>query len=587
MKNYKHYFRQAFVAASMVLPLGLMAQFNLTSPPTATSLNVAGLGTTEVNIDWEPDNSLMGTVTYVWHLDFPGNNFTSPIVSIPSNNSGADTELTLNLAAINGVLASQGVTIGQSANLIWTVTSTDGMTTNFAAQPFDITLSRGAVASAFDLVGPANQTALTVEGNGSNTIDINWRSSGVGVTYTWLLDAAGNDFSNPIVRVNSNNVGLDTVLTLDLATIEAVLERAGVTQGNSVNLIWRVHAYAGTDSLPSSQNFDLELTNGAVANAFDLAGPADQTALVVEGNGSNTIDINWRSAGDGVMYSWLLDAAGNDFSNPIISVNSNNMGMDTVLTLDLATIETVLEGAGVTQGNTANLIWRVHAYAGADSLPSTQNFDIELTNGAVANDFDLTFPADGFTASIANDAGQDITITWESAGEGVTYAWLLDAAGNDFSSPIIRVPSNNSGADAELTLDFATIYSVLTGAGVNPGDTANLIWRVHAYSGADSLPSQSNFGINLSPAISTSFVKTEAIEFQVYPNPVQQGNNFQLDGLNAGDKIKLIDISGKVFSIDEANGTTHSLTTNTLVPGVYVIMIESQGATAFKKITVN
>ncbi len=464
MKLFTTAIRKSALLAATLFPLGLLAQFNLLTPPSGTSLNVEGLGSSPVNITWEADATLMGSVTYTWHLDLPGNNFTNPIVSVPSNNAGADTELDLTLSTINSLLASQGLSIGQSVNLIWTVTATDGMTTNFAAQPFDLTLTRGAVA-----------------------------------------------------------------------------------------------------------------------DAFDLSGPADQTALTVEGNASNTITINWRSAGEGVTYAWLLDASGNDFSNPIVKVPSNNMGMDTALTLNLGTVEAVLEGAGVTQGNSANLIWRVHAYAANDSLPSNQTFDIDLTNGAVAKPFELAFPADDFTAIIPDDAAQYITITLEGSGEGVTYAWLLDAVGNDFSNPIVQVASNNSGADTALTLDFATIHAVLTSAGVNPGDTANLIWRVHAYSGNDSLPSNSDFSINLAHGIGTSIQSTSTLSVKVYPNPVAAGNTIRIDGLEQKGEIAVVDLSGRTIANYDS---VQVIPTAGLQPGVYLLKIQHGNTRTFKRVTI-
>jgi len=572
---------------SIDLTNGAVAEpYDLLTPPNATALTVEGLGSTTVDITW---NSSGEGVTYEWLLDAAGGNFSNPIVSVPSNNMGMDTVLTLDFATINAVLEGAGVTLGQTANLIWRVHAFAGMDSLASTQTFTIDLTNGAVAEAYDLLTPPNATALTIEGLSTNTIDISWASSGEGVTYAWLLDVQGGNFSSPIVSVPSNNMGMDTVLTLDLATVEAVLEGAGVTQGQNVDLIWRVHAFAGTDSLPSSQDFDINLTNGDVAFPYDLLAPTNLTALTVEGLGTATVDITWASSGEGVSYTWLLDAQGNDFSNPIVEVPSNNSGADTMLTLDFATINAVLEGAGVALGQSASLIWRVHAFAGTDSLPSTQTFDINLTNGAVAEAFDLTFPADGFSATIADDASQDITITWEESGEGVTYAWLLDEAGGDFTSLIAGpITSNNNGLDAALTLDFATIHSVLVGAGVQEGGTANLTWRVHAYAANDSLVSVSEFDIDLTRAVTTSVNEIAPnSQVELFPNPVAKGAAVNLTGVEVGSTLDIIDLSGKVERTQVVTGVDGFIATDGLNTGVYLVRIAYQDAISVKRLVIH
>ena len=463
-------FSKAIIAIMMLFPLVTFAQFNLVSPPDNTMLTVEGNGSTTVDILWQQDNSLMGNVTYTWHLDLPGGNFSNPIVSVPSNNMAMDTVLTLDFNTINAVLEANGVMMGQTANLIWTVTATDGMTTNFAASPFNISLTRGSLM-----------------------------------------------------------------------------------------------------------------------NAYDLLTPPDGTTLTVEGNGSNAVDIMWASSGSGVAYEWLLDLQGGDFSNPIISVPSNNMGMDTVLTLDFATIEAVLEGAGVTEGNTAGLSWRIHAFAGTDSLPSAQDFDITLTNGAVSNAYDLLTPPDGFAATIDNDDTQSVTIEWEDAGEGVTYGWLLDLAGSDFSNPVVGpLAANNNGEDAALTLDFATIYSVLEGAGVAEGATANLEWRVHAYAGTDSLVSTSTFTIDLTRGITSSVSEASAAEqVEIFPNPVNKGQNIMLCTEMIGGDVEIIDLSGKVVYAESITSNRAYITTNNLKTGIYLVRLAQGDAVQVSKLVVN
>lgn len=560
--------------ATIATTLFSFGQFNLISPADNAALNVEGNGNNELNIKWNK-SSLTGALTYTWHLDLPTGNFNNPIVSIPANNSGADTTLTLTLSAVKGVLEGAGVPLNQSANLKWTVTATNGTSTVFAASPFDITLTNGVVARNFDLSFPTNGFAATVEGDGDAELNITWRSAGEGVTYAWFLDLANANYSSPIVGpMMSNNGGNDTVLTLDFRTIDAVLAGAGVTNGTTANLQWKVHAYAGNDSLPSTTSYTIDLTKGVILDKFDHIGPANNLSATIEGKSTQTLDVTWNSAGQGAIYEWYLDLASGDFSNPLAGpIMSNNMGADTVLTLDYATINSVLEGAGVAVGNTANLKWIVKAKTGGATLDANSSSALNLQNGAVIDNFSLVAPATGFEAEIANDATQDITITWNSAGEGATYTWFLTAASASYNDALVNgLASNNNGNDTALTLDFATVYSLLEGANVAPGATATLKWKVHAYGGTDSIPS-SDFEIKLTRGITSGLNSLESSQDTpvFYPNPVSASGSLNLSGLNGISTVQVIDLAGNTVQIANPTAETMNLDFNEINSGLYFI----------------
>lgn len=115
--------------------------FSLVSPPDETSLSLTGDGTSEAVIEWSEAVS-SGDVTYVWHADVPGSDFSDPLVSIPSDDNGQATSLTLTFAALDQALADLGVAEGESIDLEWTVTASDESSVRFADEVFAITLSR-------------------------------------------------------------------------------------------------------------------------------------------------------------------------------------------------------------------------------------------------------------------------------------------------------------------------------------------------------------------------------------------------------------------------------------------------------------
>lgn len=568
------------------------AQFNLRNPINNTTFKAEGLSSSSVDIGWASQNALTGNIAYTWHLDALTGNFTSPIVSVPSNNMGADTILTLDLGTINTVLAGAGVQIGDTANLKWTVTASNGMSMIVSPDTFNINLVRGATISAYNLTFPSNGFAATIEGDADTELDITWESAGEGATYAWFLDLATGNFSNPVVGpLPSNNMGMDTVLTLDFATIDAVLAGAGLTNGQTANLQWKVHAYAGTDSIASSMAFTIDLTKGTLLNQFDLVFPTNGFTATIEGKADNELDIIWESSANGATYEWYLDLATGDFSNPLVGpLASNNMGMDTVLTLDYATINSVLAGAGVAIGGTANLKWMVKSKFGTSEKSSNMEYTIDLTRGSVINNFMLSFPNDGFAATIENDSTQDITILWNNAGEGATYKWFLDLASGDYSNAIVAgLASNNMGMDTALTLKFSTIYAVLSGAGVTPGTTANLKWKVHAYAGTDSIAS-GDFTIDLTRGMGTTSIFNIDNEkgSKIGPNPLAIGQVLNINSSTSILDIEVYNLSGKRVILNnlELGNNNITIETSTLSTGMYLIHLVTENGIESNKLIV-
>lgn len=124
--------------------------FNLLFPANNASLTIEGAGSTSIDIRWNRATYTGGpaTFTYQWMADLPTGDFTTPLVTLPSNNSGADTTLTLNFAAIAALLDANGIPQGVPAALKWTVrASRTGSTDTKLASAFNLTLTRGVMTS--------------------------------------------------------------------------------------------------------------------------------------------------------------------------------------------------------------------------------------------------------------------------------------------------------------------------------------------------------------------------------------------------------------------------------------------------------
>lgn len=128
-----------------------IANFALVSPANNTVLTVEGAQSTTVDIRWNAARWTGGSAnfTYTWLLDVPTGNFSAPIATLPSNNSGTDTVLTLTYGQIAALLDAAGVPQGSGVDLRWTVRAsrTGSTNTKLATQPFNLRLVRGLMSS--------------------------------------------------------------------------------------------------------------------------------------------------------------------------------------------------------------------------------------------------------------------------------------------------------------------------------------------------------------------------------------------------------------------------------------------------------
>lgn len=123
----------------------------------------------------------------------------------------------------------------------------------------------------FGLLSPLSGTRLsTINPNLAASVNISWNSSGnslaLPMSYKWLLDFQGGDFSNPIADIQSNSNGADSSLTLTYGAIDSIIASLGIAQGDSISLSWTVRASTGNNSRVASNGpFDLKFVRELVS----------------------------------------------------------------------------------------------------------------------------------------------------------------------------------------------------------------------------------------------------------------------------------------------------------------------------------
>ncbi|MBL6449099.1 SusE domain-containing protein [Fulvivirga sp. 29W222] len=219
----------------------------------------------EVVISWnEARSGFNSTVNYTWLIDEVDGDFSSPLLSFPSDNDGTATQISLTNKEFDQALEALGLNIGDEIEVKWTVLATNGDLTKMA-DANTITLKRYVDAiSPIDLLTPTDESIQNLDiANPLSEVKFEWDSafSGLGnnVVYTWQAILSSGDFSNPDLEFSSNIDGGENYLTLTHQLLEDTLAYFGIEEGKSATIQWRVLAQSGNLSLESTQDFSLTI----------------------------------------------------------------------------------------------------------------------------------------------------------------------------------------------------------------------------------------------------------------------------------------------------------------------------------------
>ncbi len=94
---------------------------------------------------------------------------------------------------------------------------------------------------------------------------------------------------------------------------------------------------------------------------FTLLTPSNGTLLVTDSANQTAVTPTWRKAVRADNYVFQLDALDSNFSSPLLSIPSSNLGTDTFINFTIAQLNQVLGSLGVAKGDTLKAKWRVLA----------------------------------------------------------------------------------------------------------------------------------------------------------------------------------------------------------------------------------
>ncbi|MBE2257180.1 MAG: S8 family serine peptidase [Ignavibacteria bacterium] len=236
------------------------------------------------------------------------------------------------------------------------------------------------VLNSYTLTSPAAGVTINTLPGSSTPITFNWDTSATGASYRFIFGSPNSTSRQISIPTGINN------WTTTSGQLNSILAGLGVMTGGQLVGQWDVWAYRilpVNDSLKSSngpRSVTLRRQTPSLS-AFNLVSPPTNTTIVTSVFNNNNVNVNWSRSGEGTTYKWYFDSP--TFSGPpVIGFQSNNGGNDTVLSMVNSSIDVILGGLGLNPGDSVVGQWAVWAYNGADSLKSTQTYNITFKRQA-------------------------------------------------------------------------------------------------------------------------------------------------------------------------------------------------------------
>ena len=239
-----------------------------------------------------------------------------------------------------------------------------------------------------DPAGPATVEKLAVprDGLSVNTLLLNpeefeglrfdWKSAGEGLKYELVFDKAGGDFSAPAERFETT----ETSHTLLFEDIQRLFEENKNEAGETAELAWRVYTTSERGRTQSKETRLITFTTVAKVVVKTLIAPEKETVFNLKKlTGDVTFSWSkpiWLGSEKDISYTFVIDQADNDFSEPLLSVELE-AGEET-----LAATQTVVTKEKLTElydaspvaadGDNYYLKWAVYAKIGANKTISEE-----------------------------------------------------------------------------------------------------------------------------------------------------------------------------------------------------------------------
>jgi starch-binding outer membrane protein SusE/F len=292
-----------------------LGSFRLSAPASNTELVLnSATPNSPVVISWTAATPGVRTAPkYTWILYAANGTASAPLLTLPSDNNGADNKLSLTHKAIDDALKGSFAD-GSRTSFRWTVRAENGTINELAIDPFSINITRfGDGVSNFILYGPKSFTSPALEldeATPNDKVTILWQPAKSGnnkpVTYEWLAVLKGGSFSTPLVTISA---GSDTTLSLTQKSIDDALAGLGIAKAANVVLDWTVRATSGNFTKLADYVNSISITRFGTVKKMYMVGsfqgwtPASATEMIPDR----------RPSRKGIFYAYVNFPANTEF----------------------------------------------------------------------------------------------------------------------------------------------------------------------------------------------------------------------------------------------------------------------------------
>lgn len=412
------------------------------------------------------------------------------------------------------------------------------------------------------------------------------------------------------------NASLDTVLVANNMIAVDNFANIGAAVGNDVYGI--AFDNAAGNSVNSIYHNSVRIGSSDETGIHAGFGAHQETATAQTWNLRNNIFVSDQDDVNANAIYWPIDSNAQldaDFNNYFVSGTSANLGLyNTTNAATLADWQTAsgvdanssevevefvsttdlrLTGSSVGDDNLAgtpsSILTDIDGTTRSSLAPYKGAFegdvelmaDVEITIDA----FSVLSPADDSSFDLGTGAETEVTFTWEEATSNaeVTYVFMFDSAGADFSTPLFTIESDDDGSATALTGTYAVIDSTLKDLGVLSGESIDLKWTVMAVASDSTRMAENSLNISFTTMIGVSNEPEELpLTFKLnqnYPNPFNPTSTIQFTLPQSGDvRLDVFTITGQLVTtlVNTRMGSgEHSVTFDgsNLASGVYIYRI--------------
>ena len=338
-----------------------------------------------------------------------------------------------------------GITSGNAK--IWPVWM-DNSTGNYQLWTAGINIANYPL-NAFNVQTPSAGVTINSIPNSTNTTSFTWDTSATGASYKWIF---GTSLPTRLItqQTSSNN------FTITLGQLDQILAGLGLNPGQQLVGAWDVWAFRpnppANDSLKAANGpRTVTLRRGIpTLSAFNLSAPANNSTIITSIFNSSNVQFRWTRSGSGTTYKVKFGSP--TLGTTMINLAADGSGYDSTMTRTNAQLDAILANLGVLPGDSLVGQWAVYAYNGADSLKSTQTYNLTLRRSGVTALFYDDFAGGTGQWTISNDGG---TCVWQTFSQPYPNAYTLPATSQ---SPVFSADADECG-NPSTTLTTATVLN--------------------------------------------------------------------------------------------------------------------------------